>query len=83
MPLSWLQHWLWLCGAAGLRSSRCEATVVTWLPESDILEPLHQVRTTAVWVTLAALAATALLGLFYGRILMRPDQGQGADTRQT
>lgn len=72
----------WLAAVQRLRLEATPWTVVTWLPESDILEPLHQVRTIAVWVTLAALAATALLGLFYGRILMRPDQGQGADTRQ-
>ncbi len=63
----------WLAAVQRLRLERTPWTVVTWLPESDILEPLHQVRSTALWVALAALVATALLGLLYGKVLMRRD----------
>lgn len=62
---------VWLAAVQRLPLEHTPWTVVTWLPEADILEPLRAVRTTALYVALAALAATALLGFVYGRAVMR------------
>ncbi|MEL7116560.1 MAG: cache domain-containing protein [Pseudomonadota bacterium] len=61
---------VWLGSVLRLELERTPWTVVTYLPESDILEPLHRVRSTAVLVSLLALLATALLGYVYGRRVM-------------
>ncbi len=62
----------WLTAVQRLRLERTPWTVVTYLPESDILAPLWEVRRTALLVALAALVATACIGLVFARTLMRP-----------
>lgn len=61
---------VWLGAAQRLTLARTPWTVVTYMPEADILEPLWKVRSTALVVALAALAATAVLGMLYGRVVM-------------
>lgn len=60
----------WLAAVQKLRLARSPWTVVTYLPESDILAPLWRVRNTALGVALVALVATAILGLLLGRAVM-------------
>lgn len=62
----------WLAAVQRLRLARTPWTVVTTLPEADILAPLYRVRDTALLVTLAVLAATALLGFVFVRKVTRP-----------
>ncbi len=62
---------VWLAAVQRLSLDRSPWTVVTYLPESDMLAPLWRVRNTALMVALAALLATAALGLLYGRIVTR------------
>ncbi|MDF0602387.1 cache domain-containing protein [Psychromarinibacter sp. C21-152] len=61
----------WLGAVQRLRLERTPWTVVTYLPQSDILSPLWRVRNTALWVAAGALLATALLGLVFGGVVMR------------
>lgn len=61
---------VWLGAVLRLELERTPWTVVTYLPESDILEPLYRVRNIALIVSCIALFATALLGYAYGRRVM-------------
>ncbi|MDJ0628590.1 MAG: cache domain-containing protein [Rhodobacter sp.] len=61
---------IWIGAVLRLGLARTPWTVVTYLPEDDILAPLHSVRRIALLVSLAALAATAGLGFVYGRKVM-------------
>ena len=61
---------VWIGSVLRLELERTPWTVVTYLPESDILEPLFRVRNTALMVSILALLATALLGFLYGRTVM-------------
>jgi hypothetical protein len=61
---------VWIGAVLRLGLDRTPWTVVTYLPESDILAPLHEVRNTALMVSLVALLATAVLGYVYGRWVM-------------
>lgn len=61
----------WLAAVQRLRLERTPWTVVTYLPEADILAPLWRVRDTAIIVTMIVLAATAALGFFFVRAMAR------------
>ncbi len=61
---------VWLGAVQRLPLEHTPWTVLTYLPETDILEPLWRVRTIARWVALAALAGTAILGLIFARAVM-------------
>jgi len=61
----------WMAAVQRLSLARSPWTVITYLPESDILAPLYRVRNIAIMVAAAALVATAALGLLYGRVVMR------------
>lgn len=61
----------WLGAVQRLRLERTPWTVITYLPQSDILAPLWRVRNTALWVAAGALVVTALLGLLFGGVVMR------------
>ncbi|WP_172296524.1 cache domain-containing protein [Pseudoruegeria sp. HB172150] len=65
---------VWLGAVQRLQLERTPWTVVTYLPQSDILEPLWRLRNTAIWVAVLALLATAALGLLYGGAVMRSRQ---------
>lgn len=61
---------VWLGAVERLELDRTPWTVVTYMPEADLLAPLTRVRHIAVVIALAALAGTALLGYIYGRRVM-------------
>ena len=61
---------VWLGSVLRLGLERTPWTVVTYLPESDILAPLQAVRNTAWIAWVLALIATAVLGYAYGRRVM-------------
>ncbi len=62
---------VWIGAVMRLEGARTPWTVVTYLPEDDILGQLNRVRSIALMVSLIALAATAGLGFVYGRTVMR------------
>lgn len=57
----------WLAAVQRLHLARTPWTVVTWLPEADMLAPLWRVRDTALVVAAIVLAVTAALGYVFVR----------------
>jgi len=64
---------VWLGAVLRLELAQTPWTVVTYMPESDILAPLYQVRNIALLISLIALIATAVLGFVYGRRVMETE----------
>lgn len=63
----------WLGAVQRLRLQRTPWTVVTYMPEADILEPLWRVRNSAILVSLFVLLATAVLGAVFVRAVLGRD----------
>lgn len=63
----------WLAAVQRLHLKSTPWTVVTYLPEADMLTPLWRVRDIAVVVALATLAGTALVGFFFVGFVSRRD----------
>ncbi len=62
----------WRGAVKRLAGSRTPWAVVTYLPESDILGPIHSVRNIGIAVVAGVAALTALLGVLLARALTRP-----------
>ena len=62
----------WRGAVQRLEGARTPWTVVTYLPEDDLLAPLKRVRDIAIAVALGVVLLTALLGLLLARSITRP-----------
>ncbi|MBB4004892.1 sensor histidine kinase [Aurantimonas endophytica] len=62
----------WRGAVRRLAASRTPWVVVTTLPESDILGPIHRVRNIALAVLVAVAAATAGIGVLLARAVTKP-----------
>ncbi|MCQ0988461.1 sensor histidine kinase [Jiella marina] len=62
----------WRGAVERMRGSRTPWAVVTYLPEEEILAPIRRVRNLGLWVALAVIVLTALVGALLARTVTRP-----------